>query len=120
LLHLHLLIGSSIDVPVAVDVPRHCAHSLGVDDLQPLGIGGAGGSGDNLAASDNQGAGIDDGAIADDHPDVGDRHILSRKMGRAQAQQAGQKQFSHSSILHSGYDYNTIAHPVRRLRLAVR
>ena len=91
LLHLRLLVGSGIDMPVGIDIPGHGGHAFGVDDLQPLCIRGARARGNNLAGAYNHGARSNHSAVADDHSGVGDRHILRGEADTAQAQKAGQR-----------------------------
>lgn len=76
---LRLILIELIDVLVRVDVARHCGHALAIDDPQAGGVGRTGGSGYDLAAADDDRAGLDYRTGHCDDADVGDRHILRHK-----------------------------------------
>ena len=87
-LHLRLLVGSGVDVPVGVDEVR-AWHScpLASIDLQPLRVGRAGGHGHDLPAAHDHRARRDHRAVSNDHVGIRDRNILSRQIFERRARQ---------------------------------
>ena len=73
---LHLLLIEPIDVLVRIDVARHRGHAFGIDHPKTSGIGRAGGSGNDLAAADDDRAGLDDRTRNSNDAGVGDGRIL--------------------------------------------
>jgi hypothetical protein len=84
-LHLRLLLGPRVDVPVRVDETRHRAHAARVDDLTGGPRGCARGDRLDPATAHDDRAALDDGTVADDDVGVGDREVLRRER-RAQAE----------------------------------
>ena len=80
--HLRRRVLAVADVLVAVDEAWHRAHAPGVDDPQPLRWGRAGAHRGNLSPAHDDGARLDHLAAPDDHPRIGDGHILRRRRSR--------------------------------------
>src|SRR6266571_2463333 len=82
LLHLLLLIRSSVDVAVSVNEPRHCTHAPCVDSLHP-GNAGAGRNRRDPAAPNDDRTLIDHVTVTNNDPRVGDDQILGRETSDA-------------------------------------
>ena len=78
-LHLRLLLGPRVDVPVRVDETGHRAHALRVDDLAARARRRAGRHRNDLAAAHDDRAALDDRAVADDDAGIRDREVLRRE-----------------------------------------
>ena len=76
---LRLIFVELINVLVRVDEARHGGHAPAIDDLQAGGVGRTGGSGYDLAVTDDDRAGLDDRTSDRNHTDISDRHILRQK-----------------------------------------
>src|SRR4029450_7725200 len=79
LLHLLLLIGTGVDVPMGIDESRQGSGAARIDGLQSGNIRGAGRDGNDPSPSDDDRSLIDPRAVANNNPYVRDREVLPRK-----------------------------------------
>src|SRR2546426_8901602 len=79
LLHLHLFIGSGINVAMSVDESRYCAHAARIDDLHTGNIGAARRNRSDPASPNDDRTLFDHVNVTNNDPRVDDGKILGRE-----------------------------------------